>query len=436
VAIPLREQRILLQKSGNRCAFPRCQRVLTAEASLPDRPAVLGEIAHIVAESPDGPRGASPLPAAERNRYENLILLCNQHHQLVDSQPQTYIVERLLAMKEDHERWVKKTLGPTDGADWPAEMRPMMAETVYSTLLPVERLPRYVYGVACSLMHERDVTARLRPLRNGEMAPFILRAGMLFTFQNLNDSRGPFSDLVPGRSAERYETIEWCDDSDRLAWFMTLMNRALNKLTGRRGLMLDRAHGRYYFRPNEPGQESVIRYRPLNQRLASRKVVWQPRSKRTGEGRGYWYHRAVSLRFLRIGPSDWCLSVRPELHVTLDGVRPAPSGEIGGKVTRKKSRMFNYDLLSEVNFWRDYLSDRRPRIILPFGPGQHIVISTTLMIGTVTWPGIPEEHAKPFKNVRYVDDMFSWAEVAGLDAAEGERDEDEDWNEYGDPEEQ
>ena len=75
MAIPPREQRILLQKSGNCCVFLHCRRVLTAEDSPPDRAVILGEIAHIVAESPEGPRGDSPLPLVERNKYENLILL-------------------------------------------------------------------------------------------------------------------------------------------------------------------------------------------------------------------------------------------------------------------------------------------------------------------------------------------------------------------------
>jgi HNH endonuclease len=90
MAIPAREQRILLQRSGNRCAFPHCRRVLTAEDSPPDRAVILGEIAHIVAESPDGPRGDLPLSPAERNKYENLILLCNVHHQQIDDQPRLF----------------------------------------------------------------------------------------------------------------------------------------------------------------------------------------------------------------------------------------------------------------------------------------------------------------------------------------------------------
>ncbi len=299
---------------------------------------------------------------------------------------------------------------------------------VYSTLLPVERMPRYVYGVPCDLTDDAEVRARMRPTRNGEIAPFILRAGMLFTFQNLNYRGGPFAELVPGQSAERHDCREWWENVDQLTWFVSLANRALNKLTGRRGLMRDAAHHRYYFQPETPGTEYEIRYRPLNQSVATRKVVWQPRSRRTGEGRGYWYHRAVSLRFLRTSSDEWCLAVRPELHVTVDGVNPTPSQNIGAKVTRKKSRMYNYDLLGEVNFWRDYLSDSSPRIILRFGSQQHIVISTRLLSGVVGWPGIPKEHAKPFRNVDYVDDMFSWAELNQLDVAGPDIDEDEVWD--------
>ena len=111
VAIPIAQQRRLLQRSGNLCAFPDCRLLLTTPGTPTDPVVVLGEIAHIVAESPHGPRGASPLTPEQRNLYPNLILLCNQHHQLIDSDGAvaTYTVERLTAMKEDHEKWVERT---------------------------------------------------------------------------------------------------------------------------------------------------------------------------------------------------------------------------------------------------------------------------------------------------------------------------------------
>lgn len=99
------------------------------EGSPDDPVVVLGEIAHIVGESLDGPRGKSPLTLKQRNTYQNTILLCNQHHQLIDSDGAlaTYTVERLTAMKEDHEKWVERTLGGRRNVA--AEPPPMVQDT-------------------------------------------------------------------------------------------------------------------------------------------------------------------------------------------------------------------------------------------------------------------------------------------------------------------
>lgn len=417
MAIPLKEQRILCMKSGNRCAFPGCRRILTAEDSPPDRLAVLGEAAHIIAESPAGPRGDFPLSVDERNRYDNLVLLCNVHHQLIDDQPQTYTVERLRAIRDEHEQWVQGRLGPTGDDDRKSELQSRVIEQVYSTVLAVERMPRFVYGVPCVMMDERQVPQCLRPLRGNEMAPFILREGMLFAFQDLKEPNNPFADVVARLPIKRIRVEEWWEDPDRCRWFVDLANRALNKLTGRRGLHLDREHRRYYFPMRNPGEELEVSYRPLNRAHAQRKVVWQPTNQRTGAKRDFWYHHALSLRWLRTGPKAWSLCIRPEFRVTSDGQNSLDPLAIGKKVTRKQSRIFNYDLLGAIQFWRDFLGDSRSRIILPFGGGgQAIVIDTALLEGQVAWPGIPAEHAKPFRNVEYADDLFTSFELMELDA--------------------
>jgi hypothetical protein len=158
-----------------------------------------------------------------------------------------------------------------------------------------------------------------------------------------------------------------------------------------------------------------VTYRPLNNPRATRKVVWQPVRQSTGEPRNHWLHRAVHLRFIQASAGTWLLSIRPELRVTSDGVAPIDSRQIGRRVTRAKSRMFNYDLLGEVQFWRDFLGHSSPQIVFPFGPQpQRMIISTAIGSGKVQWPGIPDEHAMPFKNVEYLDDLFTWAEAEGL----------------------
>lgn len=68
------------------------------------------EIAHIVARSPEGPRGEDPLPFEQRDLYENLILLCPNDHSTVDSNVKEWPVARLRDVKAEHELWVQKRL--------------------------------------------------------------------------------------------------------------------------------------------------------------------------------------------------------------------------------------------------------------------------------------------------------------------------------------
>ena len=414
MAIPVKQQRKVLQRSGNMCAFPDCHRLLTVSTAN-DALVVLGHIAHIVAERADGPRGQSSMSLKERNSYENLLLMCNLHHQLIDAECSTFTVERLHGIKQQHERWVESTLSAAVGTPSVIEPLPLIEDRLHSTLMRVEHMPSFVYGAPCDIQTDKEVAQRVGPLHKSYMAPCIVRGGMLWAFQDPSNG-SPYREVVDRAARERYAVEEWWTDPDKMKWFVQLLNRSLNKLTGRLGLHFDKDHHRYYFPMEVADQERSVTYRPLNRAQAVRKVVWRPIKKSTGEGRNYWLHRGVSLRFIHAGEQNWCLGVRPELRVTKDGFESLDSKWIGAKVTRKKSRLFNYDLLQEVQFWRDFLSGSSPRILFPFGSSaQSIIVSTRLMQGQVAWPGIPEEHRKAFSNVDYVDDLFSWGELKGLD---------------------
>jgi len=80
------------------------------DASPTDDESIVGDECHIVAKSPTGPRGESPLTSKQRDHYDNLILLCRVHHKLVDDQPNTYTVQCLGEMKAVHEKWVRENL--------------------------------------------------------------------------------------------------------------------------------------------------------------------------------------------------------------------------------------------------------------------------------------------------------------------------------------
>ena len=137
---------------------------------------------------------------------------------------------------------------------------------------------------------------------------------------------------------------------------------------------------------------------------------------------------AISLQFHRVGDRSWCLSLRPEHRYTLDGVTPLESKQITRKATKRASRTRNYDVLGELHFWRDFLSDASPHIICPFG-NQHLVIDTEFIHTTVIWPGVPED-TRPFTNTRFQEGLFTYTayeRVLSSEFGEGDEWEREEW---------
>lgn len=94
--------KILFALSGNVCAFRDPDGGFGCELRLTD-PAwgrVRAQISHIRAASPGGPRFDSTMDPSERYAFENLILLCPNHHQQVDFlEPDRFTADVLTAMK-------------------------------------------------------------------------------------------------------------------------------------------------------------------------------------------------------------------------------------------------------------------------------------------------------------------------------------------------
>jgi HNH endonuclease len=71
----------------------------------------VGEICHIRAKSPGGPRYDSPQTDEQRDGFHNVILLCSTHHKLIDdpSQLSKFTVEVLTQYKQQHEAHAHNT---------------------------------------------------------------------------------------------------------------------------------------------------------------------------------------------------------------------------------------------------------------------------------------------------------------------------------------
>jgi len=104
MTIPDKDLKILWGKAAGRCSI--CRGVLVQDAVNPSETTLIGENCHIIAESTNGPRGTSNLEIKDRNRYPNLILLCRNHHKIIDDDTSTYSIEQLHQIKADHELWI------------------------------------------------------------------------------------------------------------------------------------------------------------------------------------------------------------------------------------------------------------------------------------------------------------------------------------------
>jgi hypothetical protein len=144
--------------------------------------------------------------------------------------------------------------------------------------------------------------------------------------------------------------------------------------------------------------------------------------RRDGQSRGFWWHEAVALRFLPFDVQGTVLSIRPEYHLTSNGREPLDGPLVGRRVTRRKSRIYNGQYIDGIQFWREVITQGRPRTVLRVG-GQRLVIENELLGCDITWPGVPND-ALALTTGPVPDDLLSL-----LDAPEFDDDlDDEDWD--------
>jgi hypothetical protein len=107
----------------NLCGFPSCGIPLVEVSRT-----TTGEIAHIRAASPNGPRYDSAQSDEDRNGFANLILLYSRHHTVIDAEFRKYSVSVLEKMKRDHE------------AEGLVEINPALSSAAQGLIKKYERL--------------------------------------------------------------------------------------------------------------------------------------------------------------------------------------------------------------------------------------------------------------------------------------------------------
>jgi len=96
------ETRKLWVVAGGRCEY--CNKYLL-EDEFSNYPANLAERAHIVGatNAAGSPRGRNKMPLVDRAEAENLMLMCGDHHKVVDQLIEEHSIEGLRTIKAEHE---------------------------------------------------------------------------------------------------------------------------------------------------------------------------------------------------------------------------------------------------------------------------------------------------------------------------------------------
>jgi hypothetical protein len=156
---------MVLARSGGYCANPSCRRDLFPPIA-PGRIGTIDELAHIIGQSREGPRGDDPLPLEARNDGSNIILLCPTCHEIVDDMNATdvFTPEVLREWKRDHERRVRHGAAiPTFGsrAELNAEVARLLDENhgIWRNLGPESESARDPVSEAAAQWRDRVLRA-------------------------------------------------------------------------------------------------------------------------------------------------------------------------------------------------------------------------------------------------------------------------------------
>jgi hypothetical protein len=107
MAISDKVKRRLWASSGGFCAKPDCHADLFPffeNGAITN----IEELAHIIGQKKNGPRGDNSMPLDERDEFENIVLLCPTCHTIIDKNPDLFPETTIIEWKANHESSIKK----------------------------------------------------------------------------------------------------------------------------------------------------------------------------------------------------------------------------------------------------------------------------------------------------------------------------------------
>jgi hypothetical protein len=252
---------------------------------------------------------------------------------------------------------------------------PPREETVFSSLLSVEKLPDRLWIGDTDLRSAPDVYAKLREA-GVKANEFVLDNRRILSVHDL--TQPPWSAIVDRGTVDDFDTSEWSQttDQDRLRVFVHLLNKCLSSRVFAIGCDRRRDTGLYYYAATEDLKPLVMQYQSVQEK--TERSVFLPyfytKGKRQGEVK-YYRHSGFYGQFRRY-ESKWYVDISPSYFFSSDGKYQHPLAEEYQKGIKRLEK--NATVLGQIVMWSALLRGRgeeeearwypNPYTHLHFGP--------------------------------------------------------------------
>ncbi len=247
----------------------------------------------------------------------------------------------------------------------------VVTETLYCNLLPIERLPRYVYTaeIASDLIRvnaqgealppsKSRIKQVIRAAQESEgieperrfMPAFRMYEERLVTFHDLEDPEGALASVIDENTVEVVDMATFVRDEDLRKLVVSLFNMAIGRHLGRAGLVIDEEkQGRFFF-PDRDGQARTITWTPRKKkalRTVAKPVVKDDRVL-------FWRNLGAYVQVIFLA-NKFYIQVVPTWVISNDGHTAATGPDIGRKVIRWTGPERNMQVLFHIRFWTSIL---------------------------------------------------------------------------------
>lgn len=231
-------------------------------------------------------------------------------------------------------------------------------ERLYGNLFPVIGNPTRVYRANCLKSTEEVFNG----LNSKPIIPFCIVNRFLYTFSNLLDPENPLRDFCDVNTV-RIMALNGDWINRNRSQYAQLLNQVAEFYLINLGFNYDRDLKRFYFpAENNASKESKKKWTSFRTGRKTTRTV----CKFYIYGKdSFWKHHAAKISFRWIGES-WYLQIVPQYQLTQDGIKRCSDEKTKKYITPIIAREFNYNVLNNIFFWGDILSNGKSNIEIEY----------------------------------------------------------------------